>query len=96
MSIIQKITRSAVALSIASVGFVGVAAASAVPAQAASCSTSVPAMWSVKNNTCSSARHFNIINNKTYKYAPWVGKARTSMQPVCWAGATHKGVQVRI
>ncbi len=68
--------------------------ATAAPAQAATCSTGVPGYWSVYNSTCSQARHFNIISGKTYRYAAWVGKARTSAQSVCWANMTHYGVQV--
>lgn len=66
------------------------------PAQAASCTVSNLGWWSVKNDTCSSARHFNIVSNTTYKYAPWVGKNRTSSQSVCWAYATHYGFQANI
>lgn len=69
--------------------------AAPAPAQAASCQINKPAMYSVYNISCSSARHFNTVGNSRV-YAAWVGKARTSMQVVCAVNAKSPGAQVKI
>lgn len=90
MSLVQKITRSAVAVSIASVGFVGVAAASAAPAQAqASCSLTNTGMWGLKNVSCPTIRHITVIKGGTFKYAPWAKKGQWSLQKMCWPNAVR-------
>lgn len=79
------------------VGAFGVSAVSAAaPAEAAgSCSITL-SMWQAKNNTCTQARHYNIISGSTYKYAAWAPKGGTSAQSVCWGNVTHYGATVRI
>lgn len=94
MTITTKIPAFAGATALAITALTGVQVVSPAPAAAASCSTSVPGWWSVTNKTCKLARHFNIVGSVT-KTAPWVGKTLTSYQPVCWAGASRYGVEVK-
>lgn len=86
---------AAVALSTGAFSGVG-SVVTAAPASAASCSVTNLGWWSVKNSTCSSARHFNVIKGTSYKYAVWVGKGGTSSQTACWSNATTYGFDVKI
>ncbi|WP_156382819.1 hypothetical protein [Sanguibacter sp. Leaf3] len=86
---------AAVALSTGALSGIG-SVITAAPASAASCTVTHLGWWSVKNSTCSSARHFNVIKGTSYKYAVWVGKGGTSSQTACWSNATTYGFDVKI
>lgn len=89
-----KFAAFAGATALAVTALTGVQIASAPTAEAASCKISTPLAWSVYNQTCAGAQHFNVISGKSYKYAPRVGKAQTSRQAVCWANMTGYGARV--
>ena len=65
------------------------------PDAEASCKIANLGWWSVKNVSCSQARHYNLIKGGVYKYAPWAGKGKVSSQGVCWANAVRYGAIVR-
>jgi len=94
MTIRTKLAALAGATALAVTGMTGVQVASAPPAAAASCTTSGLGWWSVYNQSCSSARHFNRVDG-VRKNAPWAAKKSTSRQPVCWANATSFGVELK-
>lgn len=63
-------------------------------AKAAACYGSV-SIWKGKNNTCSSARHWDAIKNSNAKYGAWVGKGKWSQQNACWANVVSYGMTAR-
>lgn len=69
-------------------------AATAPEARAASCYGSV-SIWKGKNNTCSSARHWDVIRNSGTRYAAWAARSRWSQQNVCWANVVSYGMTAR-
>lgn len=87
---------AAVALTTGAFSGVGSVVTAAPAEAAASCTVTNLGWWSVKNSTCSSARHISVVKSTTYKYASWVGKGSTSSQTVCWAGATSYGAGIKI
>lgn len=68
--------------------------AKAPEAKAAACYGSV-SIWKGKNNTCSSARHWDAIKNSNAKYGAWVGKGKWSQQNACWANVVSYGMTAR-
>ena len=68
--------------------------ATAPEAEAAACYGSV-SIWKGKNNTCSSARHWDAIKNAKSKYGVWVGRGRYSTQNACWANVVSYGMTAR-
>lgn len=74
-------------------GGVAVDTATAPEAKAA-CYGSVTLMQG-KNNSCSSARHWNAIKNAPSKYGEWVGKGKISRQKLCWANVVSYGMTAR-
>lgn len=64
------------------------------PEAKAACYGSVTVMKG-KNNTCSSARHWNAIKNAPSKYGAWVGKGGWSKQTLCWANVVSHGMTAR-
>ncbi|PYY33154.1 hypothetical protein [Curtobacterium sp. MCBD17_030] len=68
--------------------------ATAPGAEAATCYGSV-SIWKGKNNTCSSARHWDAIKNAKSKYGAWVGRGRYSVQNACWANVVSYGMTAR-
>ena len=48
-----------------------------------------------KNNSCSTARHWNAFRTASSKYGPWVSRGRWSKQPVCWANVVSYGMTAR-
>lgn len=86
---------AAVALSTGALSGIG-SVVTAAPASAASCTVTNLGWWSVKNSTCSSARHFNDMKNGTRTYASWVGKGKTSSQVSCWSTAVGYGFGFKI
>ncbi|WP_146244203.1 hypothetical protein [Curtobacterium sp. MCBD17_032] len=75
-------------------GGLAVDAAAAPAADAAACYGSV-SLLKGKNNTCSSARHWNAIRNAKSKYGDWVGRSRWSSQRACWANVVSYGMTAR-
>jgi hypothetical protein len=68
--------------------------ATAPGAEAAACYGSV-SIWKGKNNTCSSARHWDAIKNAKSKYGAWAGRGRYSAQNACWANVVSYGMTAR-
>ncbi|QWS32694.1 hypothetical protein AABM26_05290 [Curtobacterium aetherium] len=68
--------------------------ASAPRAEAAACYGSV-SLLKGKNNTCSSARHWNAIRGSSSKYGAWVGRGGWSHQRLCWANVVSYGMTAR-
>jgi hypothetical protein len=64
------------------------------PAAHAACYGSVSTMKG-KNNTCSSARHWNAIKNSASKYGAWVEKGKWSEQKYCWANVVSVGMTAK-
>jgi hypothetical protein len=64
------------------------------PETKAACYGSVSLMKG-KNNSCSSARHWNAIKNAPSKYGAWVGKGKWSQQKLCWANVVSYGMTAR-
>lgn len=87
---------AAVALTTGAFSGVGSVVTAAPAEAAASCTVTNLGWWSVKNSTCSSARHFNHMTNKTRTYAGWVGKGKTSSQLSCWSTAVGYGFGFQI
>ena len=75
-------------------GTVALDAATAPRAEAAACYGSV-SLLKGKNNTCSSARHWNAIRNSSSKYGAWVGRSGWSYQSLCWANVVSYGMTAR-
>jgi hypothetical protein len=75
-------------------GGIALDVARAPEAKAAACYGSV-SMWKGKNNTCSSARHWDAIKNSNAKYGAWVGKGKWSQQNACWANVVSYGMTAR-
>ena len=71
-----------------------VADIAAAPEAHAACYGSV-SMWKGKNNSCSTARHWDSIKNAPSRYGAWVGKARWSQQSACWANVTSDGMTAK-
>jgi hypothetical protein len=74
-------------------GGIAVDSASAPEAQAA-CYGSV-SIWKGKNNSCSSARHWDAIKNSSPHYGKWVTKGLWSQQTACWANVVSYGMTAR-
>lgn len=74
-------------------GGVAVDTATAPEAKAA-CYGSVT-IWKGKNNSCSSARHWDAIKNQDPRYGAWVGKGKWSQQAACWANVVSYGMTAR-
>lgn len=94
----SRITRAAAVAASSAILAATAAVGSAVPAQAASCTFSQDT-WATYNKTCTLARHFNNVRQSgklVSKYAPWVGKYRTSTNWVCYANNVSHGTQVRV
>lgn len=68
--------------------------ASAPRAEAAACYGSV-SLLKGKNNTCSSARHWNAIRGSSSKYGAWAGRGGWSHQRLCWANVVSYGMTAR-
>ena len=75
-------------------GGIALDVAKAPEAKAAACYGSV-SIWKGKNNTCSSARHWDAIKNSNAKYGAWVGKAKWSQQNACWVNVVSYGMTAR-
>jgi hypothetical protein len=75
-------------------GGIALDVARAPEAKAAACYGSV-SIWKGKNNTCSSARHWDAIKNSNAKYGAWVGKGKWSRQNACWANVVSYGMTAR-
>ncbi|MCY1694167.1 hypothetical protein [Curtobacterium sp. SL109] len=75
-------------------GGIALDVARAPEAKAAACYGSV-SIWKGKNNTCSSARHWDAIKNSNAKYGAWVGKGKWSQQNACWANVVSYGMTAR-
>jgi hypothetical protein len=75
-------------------GGIALDVAQAPEAKAAACYGSV-SIWKGKNNTCSSARHWDAIKNSNAKYGAWVGKGKWSQQNACWANVVSYGMTGR-
>ena len=52
-------------------------------------------MWQGKNNSCSSARHWDAIKNSNAKYAGWAARGSWSRQGTCWANVVSYGMTAR-
>jgi len=98
MSVPKKIFSLFAAGALVAVTFTGASTVTAdAPAEAASCAVSNLGWWSVKNVSCTKARHYNTISGTTTKkFAPWATAGNVSDQAVCWANATGYGVEVII
>ena len=72
-------------------GGIALDVARAPEAKAAACYGSV-SIWKGKNNTCSSARHWDAIKNSSAKYGACVGKGKWSQQNACWANVVSYGM----
>lgn len=75
-------------------GGVALDAAVAPKAEAAACYGSV-SIWKGKNNSCSSARHWDAIKNADAKYGGWVGRGSWSQQAACWANVVSYGMTAK-
>jgi hypothetical protein len=75
-------------------GSLAVDTATAPEAKAGTCYGSV-SLLKGKNNTCSSARHWNAIRNAKSRYGDWVGRSRYSVQKACWANVVSYGMTAK-
>lgn len=90
---VKKLVVGAAVVAVLAGGGIVADVASAPQAQAA-CYGSV-SMWQGKNDSCSSARHWDAIKNANAKYGPWVGKGSWSRQGACWANVVSYGMTAR-
>lgn len=93
MSITKLLLGAAIVGTVVS-GGIAFDAASAPKASAATCYGSV-GTWKGKNNSCSSARHWDAIKNAPSKYGAWVGKSKWSQQGACWVNVVSYGMTAR-
>lgn len=92
--IITKLLLGAALVGTVVSGGIALDAASAPEANAAACYGSV-STWKGKNNSCSSARHWDAIKNSNAKYGAWVGRAQWSQQSACWANVVSYGMTAK-
>ncbi|WIE65444.1 hypothetical protein DEI99_002610 [Curtobacterium sp. MCLR17_036] len=45
-----------------------------------------------KNNSCTSARNWNVIKNKGTKYGNWAGRGAWSYEAACWVNVVSYGM----
>lgn len=90
---VKRFVLGATLIALTAGGGIAVDTASAPPAQAA-CYGSV-SMWQGKNNSCSSARHWDAIQNSNAKYAGWAARGSWSRQGTCWANVVSYGMTAR-
>jgi hypothetical protein len=93
MKIVNLLLGAALAGSVVCAG-VALDTATAPNASAAACYGSV-SMWKGKNNSCSSARHWDAIKNSNAKYGAWVGRGKWSQQNACWANVVSYGMTAK-
>lgn len=91
---IAKVILGAAVVGTIASGALALDVASAPRAEAAACYGSV-SLLKGKNNTCSSARHWNAIRGSSSKYGAWVGRGGWSHQRLCWANVVSYGMTAR-
>ena len=94
MDMITKLILGAAVVGTLVSGTVALDAATAPRAEAAACYGSV-SIWKGKNNTCSSARHWDAIRNSNPRYGAWVGRGKYSTQNVCRANVVSYGMTAK-